>query len=137
MFDSVGNITEHKRLLLCALGLWRQRGDDFEAPHTLTSLSDTNRRPRLHKEWTQQAKEALEIYERLGETEEAQSLQMLAWLWCGTNQLDAAERAGFGAIDLLDEGEQFRLPVTVALLFPQTRSKNYEYLLSSFPPHPS
>jgi len=56
-----------------------------------------------------QAKEALTIYERLGDTErQAECLIKLALLFQSDEQLDAAEEAAFRAIDLLPEkGQQF------------------------------
>jgi len=108
---SVGNHTEQKRLLTHTLDLWRERGDDSWVAKTLMYLSDVNEVIGLYKEGTQQAKEASEIYERLGDTaEQAQSLGFLAWSLRGDGQLDAAEEAALRAIDLLpEEGEQFQV----------------------------
>jgi hypothetical protein len=58
-------------------------------------LCDVNRLLGLHKEGIQRAKEALEIYERLGKiTEQAQCLNFLAVSLEKDEQLDAAEEAG-------------------------------------------
>jgi len=65
----------------------------------------------LPKEGIQQAKEALEIYERLGDTvAQAECLDRLALSLRNDKQFDAAEEAAFRAIALLpDEGEEFRV----------------------------
>ena len=111
LLGSVGNWVERKRLLVCALDLWRERrSDDFVAP-ALMVLSDTNRIIGLHEEGIRQAREALEIYERLGKTgDQADCLTKLAGLLGSENQFDAAEEAAFRAIALLPEGGgQFRV----------------------------
>jgi tetratricopeptide (TPR) repeat protein len=111
LFDSVGNLVERKQLLTHALRLWRERGDDHRAAQALCDLSDTNRLMNLSEEGIQQAREASETFERLGDTvKHAASLVDLAWLLCTDNQADAAEEAASRAIDLLPEkGEQLQL----------------------------
>ena len=111
LFASVGNRAECKRLLTYALKLERERGDVQGAAQVLRNLSDVNRQMDLHKEGIQQAKEALEIYERLGDTEQqTDCLVDLARLLCDDDQCDAAEEASSRALDLLPEkGEQFRV----------------------------
>jgi len=108
---SVGNDAECKRLMSHALKLWRERDDDANVARTLMDLSDTNQLMGLPKEGIQQAQEALEIYERLGDTlKQAQCLDNLASSLSADKQFDAAEEAAFRAIALLpDEGEQFRV----------------------------
>ena len=63
------------------------------------------------KEGIEQAKEALEIYERLGNTVgRAECLVELAWLLYSDKQSDAAEEAGYRAINLsTEDGEQYRV----------------------------
>jgi len=111
LFDSVGNLVEQKRLLNHALKLWRDRGYDNKVAEMLGFLSNVNRQMGLYEEGIQQAKEASEIFERLGDTaSQARSLINLAWLLRDDGQLDAAEEAGFHAIDLLSgKGEQFNV----------------------------
>ena len=111
LFRSVGNHAERKRLLTHALKLWREQGDDYQVAMTLGYLSDTNRRMDLCGEGIQQAKEASEIFERLGDpVKQAKCLVDLAWLLHDDGQLDAAEEAASRAIDLLPEkGQQFQL----------------------------
>ena len=108
LFYSVGNQVEQKRLLTHTLKLWREQGSDFDVARTLTFLSEANRRNDLHKEGIQQAKEALEIFERLGNTlGQAVCLIDLAWALHHDDQLDAAEEAASRIFDLLPEkGEQ-------------------------------
>ena len=108
LFDSVGNSMERKRLLSHSLKLWREWRDDFRVAQTLRHLSDANRRMGLFTEGIPQAKEASEIFERLGEVvQRANSLIKLASLLRSGGQLDAAEEAGSRALDLLPEkGEE-------------------------------
>ena len=109
LFRKVGNYTEPKRLLTHALTLSREQGDDHQLARTLRQLSDVHVWMGLFKEGVQQAQEASEICERLGDTvEQAQCLVELAWLFHDDKQLDAAEKATSRAINLLpEEGEQF------------------------------
>ena len=111
LLNSIGNHVECKRLLTHAVNLWRERGDDNSAALTLVELSGTNQLLGFHKEGIEQAKEALEVHERLGYTiGQAQCLIRLAWLLRSDDQLDAAEEAAFRALDLLsEEGHQFRV----------------------------
>ena len=111
LFDSVGNLVERKRLLTHALQFWKERGDDSRAAQALCDLSDTHRLMNLFEEGIQQAREASETFERLGDTiKHAASLIDIAWLLCADHQLDAAEEAASRAIDLLPEkGEQLQL----------------------------
>ena len=111
LFDSVGNWVEQKRLLVCALDLWRERRSDDQVALVLMMLSDTNRIIGLHEEGIQQAREALGIYKRLGDTgKQATCLVKLALLLGSDNQFDAAEEAAFRAIALVpEEGQQFRV----------------------------
>jgi tetratricopeptide (TPR) repeat protein len=111
LFGSVGNDTESKRLLTHALRLWRERGSDRHVTTALVALSDANRQIGHHEEGIQQAKEALEIFKRLGDAVgHGRCLIKLAWSFYSYKQFDAAEEAAFHAIDLLQEkGEQFRV----------------------------
>ena len=111
LFDSVGNFVERKRLLNCALELWRGQGDDFNAAQTLTNLSNANARMGLYEEGIQQAEEASRVFEWLGDpVQQAMSLGNLALLLLWKEQLNAAEEMALRAIDLLPkEGEQYRV----------------------------
>ena len=106
---SVGNRVEQKRLVTYSLKLERERGDNFEVALTLSCLSDANRGLGLYGEGIEQAREAMTIYERLGETvEQADCLVNLALLLSSDDQLDAAEEAAARAISLLPEkGQEF------------------------------
>ena len=58
-------------------------------------------------EGIQQAKEALEVFERLGDVvKQAECLIDLAWLLCDDGQLDIAEEPALRAINLLTEDSQ-------------------------------
>ena len=109
--DSVGNWVERKRLLSCALELWRGQGDDFNAARTLTNLSDTNRVMGHYEEGIEQAEEASRVFERLGDpVRQATCLASLAELLQRDEQLDAAVETALRAISLLpEEGEQSRV----------------------------
>ena len=67
LFYSVGNWEEHKRILTHTLRLWRERGDDYQVPLTLGSLSNANWVMGFYEEGIQQAEEAEENFERLGD----------------------------------------------------------------------
>jgi len=111
LFVSVGNYMECKRLLIRALNLPRPEGSDYLVAITLVELSNVNQAIGFHKEGIQQATEALEIFERLGNTAgQARCLVQLALSLCLDGQLDAAEGAAFRAIDLLPgKGQEFRV----------------------------
>ena len=104
LFASVGNRIECKQLLIHTISLWRTQGDSIGVVEALQCLSDANRLLGHHKEGIQQAKEALEISEQLGNVfEQAHSLHELAWVLYQDQQLDAAEEAASQLIDLLPE----------------------------------
>jgi tetratricopeptide (TPR) repeat protein len=110
LFCSIGNHAGYKRLLTRTLKLWREWGDDSNVAITLRFLAYANWRLLLLEEGILQAKELLEISERLNDVSgQARSLQQLArLLWCN-NQLDAAEEAASRSIDLLPDGEQLEV----------------------------
>jgi len=109
LFGLVGNNVEQKRLLSHTLEIWRERGDDRQVARTLLRLSEVN--DHYYEEGEQQAKEALEVYEQLGDTVgQAECLRSLAALLCHDEQPDAAEEAAFRAIGLLPEkGSEYLL----------------------------
>ena len=109
LFGRAGNYAEQKRLLTLTLELERQRGDDFQVADTLQSLCSVNRYLKLYEEGIRQAKESLEIFERIGDTQEqANTLIHLTWLLVDEKQLDAAQDAASRAIDLVpDKGQEF------------------------------
>ena len=104
LFGSIGNKAEQRQILARTLELGRQQGDDFLVAQTLRFLSRTG----TPGEGISHAKEALEMFERLGNTlEQAKCMGALAWLLLHDNQLDAAEEIALREIDLLkgkDEG---------------------------------
>ena len=109
LFQLVENDHECKRLLIYALKLSRERGDEIQVAKTLRFLADANRLLGLHEEGIRQVKEALEIDERLHDiTGQVHSLRRLAELLYDDNQLGAAEEVASRAIDLLsDNGSRF------------------------------
>ena len=109
-FESLGNFAEAKRLLSQVLQLRRKQGNDRWVAETLEWLSHANRMLGLLEEGIQQARDALEIYERLGSAAgQADSLRCLAQLLLQDKQLDAAEKTMTRAINLLPKkGQEFR-----------------------------
>lgn len=107
--QSIGNFVEQKRLLTQSLKLERGRERDFEVARILRRLSISNMDLQLYREGIQQAREAVGVYERLGNTvEQANCWIDLARLLEADNQLDAAEVAGSRAINLLPKkGKEF------------------------------
>ena len=104
LFEEVGNLVECKRLSTHALRLRRERGSERMVADALRFLSDTNRQMDLYKEGIEQAREAMEIYKRLGETEmQVDCLNRLAFLLLRDEQFDAAEEAASRAINLNGE----------------------------------
>jgi len=122
---SVGNYVESKRLNFHRLKLCREHGEDLQIARTLTSLSDTNRRLGLHEEGIPQAKEALEIYERLCDISgQTRSLRLFGWLLYRSNQLDAAEEAVSRALDLSSsQDDQLQVSLCDCLLGEICRSR--------------
>ena len=109
LFGLTKNHTGQERLLSYALKLERERGSGIRVARILSRLAGANRQTGLHDEGVQQAREALEIYERLVNTKgQAQCWLELAWSFRGQKQFDAAEEAAFRVINLLSEtGEEF------------------------------
>ena len=124
--QSVGNPTEQKRLLIHTLELERKRGGGFVVAQTLRYLSDANRLLGLHEEGIQQAKEALEILQPLGDViEQAICWNALAWLLLTDKQLDAAEDAASRAIKFVPEkGQEFTICQSHRLLGEVYHSKD-------------
>ena len=111
LFESIGNHTERKRLLEHSMGLERKRGNDGQVAFILNDLSDANRTLGLLEEGISQAREALEIDERIGSAVgQGDCLVKLAWLLHEDEQLDAAEETASRAIKILPEkGQEFRV----------------------------
>jgi tetratricopeptide (TPR) repeat protein len=110
LFDLFGNHMEQKRLLIHALELWRERGDNYWVARTLDLLAWANRMLVLYKEGIEQAREALAIFEWLGDMEgQVECLIDLAQLLLGDRQLDAAEEAITRSVNLMEEVPEFLL----------------------------
>ena len=107
LFGHVGNNAAKRRLLIRTLELGRQRGDEVQVAQMLRELSDANRHLNLSEEGIRQAREALDICERINDTrEQLESLDYLAWALYGDGQLDAAVDTATRAIDLVPENGQ-------------------------------
>ena len=111
LFEMLGNHVERKRLLTHALELERRRGGRLPVAITLHRLSDASRSLNLYKEGIPQAKEALEIFESIGnKSGQVQSLNQLAMLSVASKQLDEAENAASRAINLATaEGQEHQV----------------------------
>jgi len=109
LFQTVGSNAERKRLLTHTLNLSREREDNRGLARALTHLSRVSSITGSYKEGVLQAKEASEIFQRLGDAvEQARCLIDLAWLLHDDEQPDAADKAASHAINLLPKkGEQF------------------------------
>ena len=125
LFDEVGDEVECKRLFTHTLALWRERGDDRMVARVLRHLSDVNRQMHCREEGIEQAKEAMEINERVGHTSrQADCLNQLAFLLHEDEQLDAAEEAASRATNLfMATGNQFGLCESHRILGDIHRSK--------------
>ena len=109
LFSSLGNYVEEERLLIHALELERGQGNDSRVAHTLRHLVRANRMLGLYEEGIQRSREALEVYERLGDVEgPAKCWNYLGWLLFSNQQLDAAEEAASHALKIfLDRGRDY------------------------------
>ena len=107
--NSAGSRKESKRLHTKTLKLWRKSGDARQVAKTFLYLCDTDRALGLGGESMQQAWEALEIFERLGDTvKQAKCFIRLGRASYDDGELDAAEEAALRAIELLPEnGQQY------------------------------
>ena len=126
LFESAGNFSEQKRVLSHALSLGRRwQGNDRLVSQILWWLSGVNRMLKLYGEGIEQAREALEIYERLNDTvRRADCLGTLAQLLCEDGRLDAAEEAASRSLDLLpEEGQEFLVCQSHRILGDIYRSK--------------
>ena len=109
LFYSLGNFVEEKRLLTHTLELEKGRGDEDQVARTLTDLILANRMLGLYEEGRQRSREALEIYERLGDAEgQGKCWNFLGWLLRDDKRLGAAEEAASRALKIfLDRGREF------------------------------
>ena len=103
----VGNNAGCKSLLIHALRLWGEWGNNLEVARTLSSLAFVDWASGLRKEGIQRMEEALAMYERLADTaRQAAVLLDLALLLVQDDQVNAAEEAASRAISLSDEPKQ-------------------------------
>ena len=111
LLGSIGNVAGEKQLLIQTLKLQREEENDIHIGRTLRFLAEANGRLGLFAEGIRQAKEALAIFEWLGDIlEQAATLLRLSWLFYDNKQLEPAEAAASASLNLLSEtGEQFRI----------------------------
>ena len=121
LFGQAGHYVEQKRLLTHSLELERLRKNETQVAATLRRLSDANRLLHLFGEGIEQAKEALEISERIGDkVEQAKCLGDIANLLSSNEQLGAAEDAASRAINLITEKHQEYLLSELHLILGET-----------------
>ncbi|KAF9791097.1 hypothetical protein BJ322DRAFT_1104759 [Thelephora terrestris] len=107
LFYHVGDWGEAKRLLTHTLRLERRRGDDCRVAETLKLLCNVNRTQGHRGEAIRQAKEAIEIHERLFDPiGQADCWNHLAIALVRDRQVNAAEDAAYRAINLVSEKAQ-------------------------------
>ena len=116
---------ETKRLVTHVLTNWREQGSDDQIAELLELLSMANHKMGLYEEGMGQAKEALEIFERLGDTKKrADCLTGIANLLVADKKLDAAEEAALRALNISSgEGLEWRLCSSHRALGDTFRSK--------------
>ena len=104
LYGSIGDYTERASLLNHGLKIEQDRGDEYEVAHSLQSLSWNNLFQRRYEEGIDNARKAMEIFERLGQTMNyAACLNTLAHLLQRDGQVDAAEEATLEIITLVPE----------------------------------
>ena len=107
LFGDIANYAEQKRLMTHVLELERRRGDDAQVAVALRYLSDANRFLHFDGEGVQQAKEALEILERISDVVgQAWCLSDLAYGLFDDGQPGAAKDSASRAIDLIAGEDQ-------------------------------
>jgi len=105
MLQSLGNLSESRRLHIWALNFWKEQGNDYMVSRELGSLAFVSMRLGLSAEGISWAKDSLEICEKLGDTVgQVDCLHGLALLFVRDNQVDAAEEAASRAINLPSDG---------------------------------
>jgi len=105
MLNSLGNFSESRRLRTSTIELWRERGNDHEVAKTLKYLACVNLELSYFTEGISRAKEALEIYENLGDrVGQVDCLHRLASSLVHDNQVDAAEEVVSRMINLSSDG---------------------------------
>ena len=101
--DAVGNSAERRRLLYHALKLYRERRDGHQIASTLQQLAAINSSPDFCEEGIQQAREAMPIFQRLGDMMGVVSCHTcLSSLFRCAGRLDDAEKSESQAIGLID-----------------------------------
>ena len=107
LFGEAGKYVEQKQLMTHTLELERRRKNDAQVAAILRGLSNASRLQHLYSDGMQQAKEALEISERIGDTiGQAWSLNYLAYASFEGQRPNAAKDAASRAIDLITEKRQ-------------------------------
>ena len=122
LLGNIGNHADRKEVLEHIRKLERERGNDYRIALTLTLLAMTNLLLGIVQEGLDQAREAVEIFERIGDiVEHGASLLGLAAALAENHQLHAAEEAGSRALQLLPEkGEEYvacRTHVTLCSIY--------------------
>ena len=102
LLEDIGDHAERKQLLEHIWKLEREGGNDYRIALILTVLAATNWQLGLTQEGIDQAMEAVEIFERIGDVNKhGYSLLTLAGAFIKNNQVDAAEEAASRVLQLL------------------------------------
>ena len=109
LFSNTGNYAHQKQLLEHIRKLERERGNDYRIALVLARLASVNGVLGLDQEGLDQAREAVEIFEWIGDIRaHGDSLLRLVVLLAANHQLDAAEEAASRVLQLLPEkGEEY------------------------------
>ena len=108
LFEQMAKFEERKSLLLHTFAIRRKEGNDYWIARTLLELCQANRDLDLYEEGIQQAKEASEIMERVGDNgDRALCLNTLAASFHSNDQLDDAHDAASRALKLGEKGQEF------------------------------
>ena len=117
LYWSIGDSAEHRRLECHALKLYRERGDDHQVAFTLQRLAALNCSPDLCEEGIQQSREAMTIFQRLGELEWVADCHVrLSYLFRHANRPVDAEECESQAIGLIDALMPVAPPFTRGIL---------------------
>ena len=113
----IGNYAEHQLFLRHALKLYRERGDDYRVAFALSELSPTSSFLGLHEEGIQQAREAMVIYQRLGNMGGVAACHLwLSSLFRRVDRLDDADECETQAIGLINTAIPTADPTLCAFL---------------------